>query len=105
MPNLSPSLAIILKTVPDKVEGTSIVALSDSSTTRVSPSSTKSPTATDTSINSTLSSLPISGTSAICSDVVASLAATGASNTGSGAATSATTGSDSDTSTTGSAAV
>ena len=39
-----------------------MVALSDSSTTNVSPSATSSPTATEISISSTLSSLPISGT-------------------------------------------
>ena len=54
-----------------------MVALSDSSTTNVSPSATSSPTAIEISISSTLSSLPISGTRIVCSAELLAAASTG----------------------------
>ena len=53
--NLSPTLTFSSLTTPDALDGTSIVALSDSSVTRPWSCFTVSPTATSTSITGTSS--------------------------------------------------
>src|SRR5690606_38258241 len=58
----SPSLTLTSLTTPAADDGTSIVALSDSSVTRPWSTATVSPTATSTSITGTSSKPPMSGT-------------------------------------------
>jgi hypothetical protein len=61
-PTLSPSLTRTSLTVPAAGEGTSIVALSDSSVTRESSAFTASPGLTNTSMTGTSLKSPMSGT-------------------------------------------
>src|SRR5690606_34672502 len=62
--SVSPTLTLSSLTTPANGDGTSIVALSDSSVTRPWSLATVSPTATSTSITGTSSKPPISGTRA-----------------------------------------
>src|SRR5690606_30724991 len=82
---LSPTLIFKARTTPAFGAGTSIEALSDSSTAMVSPSARVSPTLTLTSITSTASLVPISGI------WMASIAETGAADAAVVCATGATT--------------
>ena len=82
---LSPSFRLMLSTVPDAGDGISILALSDSKTTMLSPSAIVSPTATQISITSTPSAPPISGTATASSEAAAAGSALGASAAGAGA--------------------
>ena len=59
---LSPTATVMSVTLPAAGDGTSIVALSDSSTTSGSSTATSSPTATSTSMTGTSSKSPMSGT-------------------------------------------
>ena len=72
---LAPSATLISSTVPAKVTGISIEALSVSSTIRLSPSANSSPTLTDISITSTSAAPPKSGTKANRSDSTATASA------------------------------
>src|SRR5690606_16086170 len=82
---LSPTLIFKARTTPAFGAGTSIEALSDSSTAMVSPSAMVSPTLTLTSITSTASLVPISGI------WMASIAETGTADAAVVCATGATT--------------
>ena len=76
----------MLNTLPEAGAGISIEALSDSNTMMESPSETSSPTATHTSITSTFSAPPISGTLTGSSAAAAAGAGAGAVSTGAASA-------------------
>jgi hypothetical protein len=71
VPISSPTFTSNSRTIPAKGDGTSIVALSDSSVTSPWSLATVSPTCTSSSITGTPASLPMSGTRASLSSAIA----------------------------------